>query len=107
MRHRSISLKKFKMWLLVLNESAGKGKALHLANQFSQLLSNSKQEFTLIHETSYEKTIEKLKASLSTNSYKKVIAIGRDGLVNLCLQYLAQSGIAPVLMLRLILVQTK
>jgi diacylglycerol kinase (ATP) len=56
-------------------------------------LSNSKQEFTLIHETSYEKTIEKLKASLSTNSYKKVIAIGGDGLVNLCLQYLAQSGI--------------
>lgn len=81
------------MWLLVLNESAGKGKALHLANQFSQLLSNSKQEFTLIHETSYEKTIEKLKSSLSTNSYKKVIAIGGDGLVNLCLQYLARSGI--------------
>ena len=93
MRHPSIRLKKFKMWLLVLNESAGKGKALHLANQFSQLLSNSKQEFTLIHETSYEKTIEKLKASLSTNSYKKVIAIGGDGLVNLCLQYLAQSEI--------------
>ena len=81
------------MWLLVVNESAGKGKALYLANQFSKLLSNSNQEFTLIHETSYEKTIEKLKSSLSTNSYKKVIAIGGDGLVNLCLQYLARSGI--------------
>lgn len=81
------------MWLLVVNESAGKGKALYLANQFSKLLVNSNQEFTLIHETSYEKTIEKLKSSLSTNSYKKVIAIGGDGLVNLCLQYLARSGI--------------
>lgn len=81
------------MWLLVVNESAGKGKALYLGNQFSKLLSNSNQEFTLIHETSYEKTIEKLKSSLSTNSYKKVIAIGGDGLVNLCLQYLARSGI--------------
>lgn len=81
------------MWLLVVNESAGKGKALYLANQFSKLLVNSNQEFTLIHETSHEKTIEKLKSSLSTNSYKKVIAIGGDGLVNLCLQYLARSGI--------------
>lgn len=81
------------MWLLVVNESAGKGKALYLANQFSKLLVNSNQEFTLIHETSYEKTIEKLKSSLSTDSYKKVIAIGGDGLVNLCLQYLARSGI--------------
>jgi len=44
-------------------------------------------------KTSYEKTIEKLKANLSTNSYSKVIAIGGDGLVNLCLQYLAQSGL--------------
>ena len=86
-------LKKSNMWLLVVNESAGKGKALYLANQFSKLLVNSNQEFTLIHETSYEKTIEKLKSSLSTNSYKKVIAIGGDGLVNLCLQYLARSGI--------------
>ncbi len=81
------------MWLLVVNESDGKGKALYLANQFSKLLVNSNQEFTLIHETSHEKTIEKLKSSLSTNSYKKVIAIGGDGLVNLCLQYLARSGI--------------
>lgn len=59
------------MWLLVVNESAGKGKALYLANQFSKLLVNSNQEFTLIHETSHEKTIEKLKSSLSTNSYKR------------------------------------
>ena len=56
-------------------------------------MSQANQKFTLINETSYEKTIEKLKANLSTNSYSKVIAIGGDGLVNLCLQYLAQSGL--------------
>jgi diacylglycerol kinase (ATP) len=81
------------MWLLVANETAGKGKALQLANQFTDLLSQANQEFSLINEKSYEKTIEKLKTELSTNSYNKVIAVGGDGLVNLCLQYLAQSGL--------------
>ena len=61
------------MWLLVANESSGKGKALQLANQFTDLLSQADQEFTLINEKSYEKTIEKLKVELSTNSYNKVI----------------------------------
>ena len=81
------------MWLLVANETAGKGKALQFANQFTDLLSQADQEFTLINKKSYEKTIEKLKAELSTNSYNKVIAVGGDGLVNLCIQHLAQSGI--------------
>jgi len=81
------------MWLLVANETAGKGKALQLANQFTDLLSQANEEFALINEKSYEKTIEKLKAELSTNSYNKVIAVGGDGLVNLCLQYLAQSDL--------------
>jgi diacylglycerol kinase (ATP) len=81
------------MWLLVANETAGKGKALQLANQFTDLLSQANQKFTLINEKSYEKTIEKLKAELSTNFYNKLIAVGGDGLVNLCLQHLAQSGI--------------
>jgi diacylglycerol kinase (ATP) len=81
------------MWLLVANETAGKGKALQLANQFTDLLSQANQEFTLINEKSYEKTIEKLKAELSTSFYNKLVAVGGDGLVNLCLQYLAQSGL--------------
>lgn len=81
------------MWLLVANETSGKGKALQFANQFTDLLSQANQKFSLIKEKSYEKTIEKLKAELSTNSYNKVIAVGGDGLVNLCLQYLAQSGL--------------
>jgi diacylglycerol kinase (ATP) len=81
------------MWLIVLNQSAGKRKAIKLANQFTFLLSNANLQFTLIDEKSYAKTIEKLKAYLSTNSYSTVIAVGGDGLVNLCLQYLAQSGV--------------
>ena len=93
MHHQLIRLKKSKMWLIVLNQSAGKRKALKLANQFAVLLSNANLQFTLIDEKSYAKTIEKLKAYLSTNSYSTVIAVGGDGLVNLCLQYLAQSGV--------------
>ena len=93
MHHQLIRLKKSKMWLIVLNQSAGKRKALKLANQFTVLLSNANLQFTLIDEKSYAKTIEKLKAYLSTNSYSTVIAVGGDGLVNLCLQYLAQSGV--------------
>ena len=81
------------MWLLVANESAGKGKALQLASQFTDLLSQANQKFTLIIETSFEKTVEKLKTELSTNFYNKVIAVGGDGLVNLCIQHLAQSGV--------------
>jgi len=81
------------MWLLVANETAGKGKALQFANQFTDLLSQANQKFSLIKEKSYEKTIEKLKAELSTNPYNKLIAVGGDGLVNLCLQHLAQSGL--------------
>ena len=82
------------MWLLVTNESAGKRKALQLASQFTDLLSQAKLKVTMINENSYEKTIERLEAELSTNSYNKVIAVGGDGLVNLCIQHLAQSGIA-------------
>lgn len=93
MHQQLIRLKKSKMWLIVLNQSAGKRKALKLANQFTVLLSNANLQFTLIDEKSYAKTIEKLKAYLSTNSYSTVIAVGGDGLVNLCLQYLAQSGV--------------
>ena len=81
------------MWLLVTNESAGKRKALQLASQFTDLLSQAKLKVTMINENSYEKTIERLEAELSTNSYNKVIAVGGDGLVNLCIQHLAQSGI--------------
>ena len=81
------------MWLIVANESAGKGKALQLANEFIDLLSQANLKFTLINEKSYEKAVEKLKAELSTNSFSKVIAVGGDGLVNLCLQHLAQSGL--------------
>ena len=81
------------MWLLVTNESAGKRKALQLATQFTDLLSQAKLKVTVINENSYEKTIERLEAELSTNSYNKVIAVGGDGLVNLCIQHLAQSGI--------------
>jgi diacylglycerol kinase family enzyme len=37
------------MWLLVANETAGKGKALQFANQFTDLLSQANQKFTLIN----------------------------------------------------------
>ena len=81
------------MWLLVINPLAGKGKALTLVNDFSTLLRQADLKFTIIHEDSSAKTIDQLKLSLLTNKYSRVIAVGGDGLVNLCLQLLAQTGL--------------
>lgn len=81
------------MWLVVTNSSSGKGKANLLANQFVALLSEKNKEYRLINESTFEKTSECLKSEMAGGKYTKLVAVGGDGLVNLCLQFIAQKDI--------------
>ena len=81
------------MWLLVVNSKAGKGRASKLANQFEELLNSNNLPYEIIKESSYEETVTKYRLSIASGKFNKVIAIGGDGLVNLCLQEIAQRNI--------------
>ena len=81
------------MWLLVVNSKAGKGRASKLANQFEELLNSNNLPYEIINESSYEETVTKYRLSIASGKFNKVIAIGGDGLVNLCLQEIAQRNI--------------
>lgn len=81
------------MWLLVVNSKAGKGRASKLANQFEELLNSNNLPYEIIKESTYEKTVTKYRLSIASGKFNKVIAIGGDGLVNLCLQEIAERNI--------------
>ena len=81
------------MWLVVTNSSSGKGKATLLANEFVALLAEKNYEYKLINESTFEKTSEYLKREIASGKYAKLVAVGGDGLVNLCLQFVAQKDI--------------
>ena len=81
------------MWLLVVNSKAGKGRASKLANQFEELLNSNNLPYEIIKESSYEETVTKYRLSIASGKFNKVIAIGGDGLVNLCLQEIAERTI--------------
>lgn len=81
------------MWLLVVNSKAGKGRASKLANQFEELLNSNNLPYEIIKESSYEDTVTKYRLSIASGKFNKVIAIGGDGLVNLCLQEIAERNI--------------
>ena len=81
------------MWLVVTNSSSGKGKATLLANEFVALLAEKNYEYKLINESTFEKTSEYLKSEIASGKYTKLVAVGGDGLVNLCLQFVAQKDI--------------
>ena len=81
------------MWLLVVNSKAGKGRASKLANQFEELLNSNNLPYEIIKESSYEETVTKYRLSIASGKFNKVIAIGGDGLVNLCLQEIAERNI--------------
>jgi len=77
------------MWLVVTNSSAGKGKAETLAQELINLLSNKNQKNELINCPTFEETNAKLDGAIQSNHYKYLVAVGGDGLVNLCLQKVA------------------
>jgi len=81
------------MWLVVCNASAGKGKGSILAGEFIKLLSNSGLENKLIDCDTFAETKMLLEKEIQTNRYNYLIAVGGDGLVNLCLQLVAEKPI--------------
>ncbi len=82
------------MWLVVSNSSAGKGKSSSLAKDFIRLLDENNLENKLIDCATFRETSELLYKEIDTNRYKQLVAVGGDGLVNLCLQMVAEKPIA-------------
>jgi diacylglycerol kinase (ATP) len=77
------------MWLLVLNESAGKGQALNRLRKFEVLCSGNNIAYQIINEPSQFQTHEQISISLQTQPISTIIAFGGDGLVSICLQSVA------------------
>ena len=82
------------MWLVVSNSSAGKGKGSALASDLMKLLANNGYESKLIDCNTFIETKTLLENEIQTNRYHQLIAVGGDGLVNLCLQMVAEKPIS-------------
>jgi diacylglycerol kinase (ATP) len=82
------------MWLLVVNSKAGKGKADSLSRKFEMLLKVNNLPYEVIHKSTLEETLSQYRLDIASGRFQKVVAIGGDGLVNLCLQELAERDIA-------------
>jgi diacylglycerol kinase (ATP) len=82
------------MWLLVLNSKAGKGKATNLCRSLEVLLKNNNLPYEIISKSNPEDTSTELRLKISEGRFERVVAIGGDGLVNLCLQEVAERDIA-------------
>ena len=81
------------MWLLVVNSKAGKGRASKLAGKFEVLLKSNNLPYEIINKATYEETFSEYRLSIASGKFGKVVAIGGDGLVNLCLQEVADQNI--------------
>ena len=82
------------MWLLVLNSKAGKGKATNLSRSLEVLLKSNNLPYEIISKSNPEDTSTELRLKIAAGGFEKVVAIGGDGLVNLCLQEVAERDIA-------------
>lgn len=82
------------MWLLVVNSKAGKGRAGKLAGKFEVLLKSNNLPYEIINKATYEETFSEYRLSIASGKFENVVAIGGDGLVNLCLQEVAERNIA-------------
>ena len=81
------------MWLIVVNPKSGRGKASKLTNQLVSLLSKDKQDYKVIEAQSEPETKQQVEKAIDEYEFEKLIAVGGDGLVNLCLQYVATKQI--------------
>ena len=77
------------MWLLVLNENAGKGDGLNRLERFESMCKSNKIGYQIINESSESQTQKQISISLKTQTISTVIAFGGDGLVSICLQAIA------------------
>ena len=82
------------MWLVVSNSSAGKGKGSALAGELIKLLSNGGFDNKLIDCDTFSETQTLLENEIQTDRYRYLVAVGGDGLVNLCLQMVAEKPIS-------------
>ena len=82
------------MWLLVLNSKAGKGKATNLCRSLEVLLKSNNLPYEIISKSNPEDTSTELRLKIAAGGFERVVAIGGDGLVNLCLQEVAERDIA-------------
>jgi diacylglycerol kinase (ATP) len=82
------------MWLLVLNNRAGKGRASQRLEKFSKLCREHNQEFNVINETSADATRRGIEKCLKDNDIDVLIAFGGDGLISMCLQLVCSTSTA-------------
>ena len=82
------------MWLLVVNPTSGRRKGSKLVQDLASLLKSSNIDFEIINYPNFQQTKDSLQQAISSKQFDRVVAVGGDGLINLCLQYLAQSNIS-------------
>ena len=82
------------MWLVVVNPTSGKRKGSKDAQDLVSLLKSNNIDFQLINYRDLQQTKDFLQQAILTKKFDRVVAVGGDGLINLCVQYLAQSNIS-------------
>ena len=82
------------MWLLVINQRAGKGRASKRLAMFRTLCEQHNQEYMVVDEVSAESTVKMIQKNLRDHSVDTLVAFGGDGLVSLCLQLVCATPVA-------------
>ena len=82
------------MYLIVVNSKSGKGHARRRAGKFTDLCNENGVRYKVVDKESAEDTKRDLNVELLNPEYRALIAVGGDGLVNLCVQYVAQKPIS-------------
>ena len=82
------------MFLIVVNSKSGKGHARRRASEFIDLCKENGVRYKVVDKESAEDTKRDLNVELLNHEYKTLIAVGGDGLVNLCVQHVAQKPVS-------------
>lgn len=82
------------MYLIVVNSKSGKGHARRRASEFIDLCKENGVRYKVVDKESAEDTKRDLNVELLNHEYKTLVAVGGDGLVNLCVQHVAQKPVS-------------
>ena len=82
------------MYLIVVNSKSGKGHARSRASEFVDLCAKNGIRYKVLDKNSAEETVIEIKKEILNPEYKVIVAVGGDGLVNMCLQHVAQKPIS-------------